>query len=268
MIIDFHTHVFPDKIASATIDLLAKNANIPAYSNGTLDGLVSKMKEGGVDISIALPVVTKPTNFDSIINFAKALNERFEETHVLSFAGIHPKCENIPEKMRFIKTLGFKGIKIHPDYQGEFIDSAGYIEIVRQAKELDLIVVTHAGFDAGYPGQPIRCTPQRALNLLSKIGGYDKLVFAHMGGNELYDDVYNILAGQNVYLDTSYVLSSIPKDKFNAILEKHGTDKILFATDHPWQDAKENIAIIKDYIQDNGALEKIFFKNAQKLLSL
>lgn len=37
MIIDFHTHIFPDKIAARTIFLLKEQAhNIPAYTNGTI----------------------------------------------------------------------------------------------------------------------------------------------------------------------------------------------------------------------------------------
>ena len=35
------------------------------------------MKEAGVDLSIALPVLTKPTQFESVMNYAKEINEPF-----------------------------------------------------------------------------------------------------------------------------------------------------------------------------------------------
>ena len=40
MIIDFHTHTFPDPIADAAIDRLSRQANITAYTCGTAAGLL------------------------------------------------------------------------------------------------------------------------------------------------------------------------------------------------------------------------------------
>ena len=40
MIIDFHTHTFPDQIAASAIARLSDKANIPAYSSGTAGGLL------------------------------------------------------------------------------------------------------------------------------------------------------------------------------------------------------------------------------------
>ena len=182
MIIDFHTHVFPEKIAEATVALLAKKGNIPSFSDGTISGLLSRMKLAGVDVSVNLPVLTKPTQFDSILKFAISLNERFfacqGDERIISFAGMHPDMEDFEDKLAEIKKSGIKGIKIHPDYQGTFFDDEKYVRILREAKRLDLITVTHAGFDCAYPGEPIKCTPRRVMNLLDRIGGYDKLVLA------------------------------------------------------------------------------------------
>ena len=52
MIIDFHTHVFPEKIAAATVSALEKNGNTPAFSDGTVSGLIGQMQRAGVDISV------------------------------------------------------------------------------------------------------------------------------------------------------------------------------------------------------------------------
>ena len=52
MIIDFHTHVFPDKIAHKTIAMLSEKANIPAYTDGTVDGLLQRMNEAGVSLAV------------------------------------------------------------------------------------------------------------------------------------------------------------------------------------------------------------------------
>ena len=57
MVIDFHTHTFPDRIAKATIESLSKCSGITPYTDGTTTGLKRSMQEGKVDISVILPVV-------------------------------------------------------------------------------------------------------------------------------------------------------------------------------------------------------------------
>lgn len=75
-----------------------------------------------------------------------------------------------------------------------------------------------------------------------------------------------LLAGKDVYFDTAYVLESMDKETFLKILEKHGADRILFASDSPWQ----SIAKTREYFSAFGVSEedtqKILYKNAEKLL--
>ena len=266
MIIDFHTHIFPDKIAVATIQALSKGASIPPHSNGALSGLLDKMSKAEVDVSINLPVLTKAKQFDSIFSFARSINEGVD--NVISFGGIHPDDEEYEKHLCLIKEAGIKGIKIHPDYQGTFFDDEKYVKILALAKKLDLITVTHAGLDGAFIGEEIKCTPKRVLNLLDKIGGYDKLVLAHLGGNELFNDVYETLAGENVYFDTAYVLPFLTKNQFEKMVIRHGEGKILFATDSPWQDQGEMVSFIKSYNLGKQVENKILYENAKKLLNI
>ncbi len=266
MIIDFHTHIFPDKIAEATISTLSAGAGIPPHSNGALSGLSEQMKCARVDLSINLPVLTKAKQFDSIFSFAKSINEGCD--NVISFSGIHPGDEEYEKHLYLVKESGIKGIKIHPDYQGTFFDDERYIKILSLAKKLDLITVTHAGLDGAFLGQEIKCTPVRVLRLLDAIGGYDKLVLAHLGGNELYDETFDNLAGESVYFDTSYVLPRLTQNQLEKMIVKHGEDKILFATDSPWQSQSEMVEIIKGCKLGKSTENKIFCENAKKLLNI
>ena len=269
MIIDFHTHLFPDKIADLTIAALSKSGGIPAHSNGKYSGLIDSMEKNGIDVSVNLPVLTKPTQIESIFNFACGINrENATQGKVISFCGMHPAIEEYEMWLEKIKENGFLGIKIHPDYQGTFFDDSRYVRILEKAKALDLITVTHAGFDVGFPNEEIKCTPKRVLRVLDKIGGYEKLVLAHLGGNELFDEVYESLAGCDVYFDTSYVLPALTREQFEKMLSKHGEDKILFATDSPWQDQGKMVEIIKAYGLTKAAEEKILCENARKLLKI
>ena len=269
MIIDFHTHIFPDKIAENSVNILASKTNFKPHYLGDKNGLVTMLNNSGVDIAVALPVVTNVKQFDSVNEYAKNINIEFngKEKRIISFAGIHPKCENIEEKMLFIKENGFLGVKIHPDYQQTFIDDEGYIKILKCANELDLIVVTHAGVDEGFLDAPIRCAPDRVLKVIDMVKP-KKLVLGHLGANKLWQEVYDKLAGKGVYFDTAFTLNYIDEQLFKKIIEKHGEDKILFATDAPWQDMKDNLQRIKSFNIEKSVLDKILYKNACKLLKI
>ena len=99
MIIDFHTHMFPDKIAGRTLDYLSGIFGASPFADGTYTGLCNSMGKGAVDISIALPAVTKVSQVASINRFASA----YTEGPVISFGGIHPECENYKEILKEIK---------------------------------------------------------------------------------------------------------------------------------------------------------------------
>lgn len=269
MIIDFHTHIFPDRIAKSTIDLLSAKGGIPPFSDGTVAGLTDKMEKAGADVCVTLPVLTNPAQFDSVNRFAAEINSCFagKENRLISFGGIHPRCEDIDGKMKQIKDLGFLGVKLHPDYQGTFINDDGYVRILQCAKEYDLIVVTHSGVDGGYRDMPVRCTPSLALELIRK-APHSKFVLAHMGANEMFDEVYDRLCGEDVYFDTAYVLRFIGEDMFKKIVKKHGEDKILFASDSPWSDIAGDINIVKSFGLKKNTEQKLFSENARRLLGI
>ena len=271
MIIDFHTHVFPEKIAQKTIDFLAEKAHGTPSTDGTVSGLIQAMQRGNADVCVTLPVMTKASQFDSITKFAMEINEKFKDEtarKLISFAGMHPECENIAKKMRYLKDCGFKGIKIHPDYQGTHIESESYYEILKNAKDLDMIVVTHSGVDDGYIGESVMCPPLAVKKVLARLGGFNKFVLGHYGAHKQWYEVLDLLAGEDVYFDTAFTLHEIDEKLFKKILSKHGADKILFATDCPWRDIKDDVAILKSFNLDKEVEDKIFYKNAIKLLGI
>ena len=174
----------------------------------------------------------------------------------------------IDEKIAYLCDMGFKGIKLHPDYQDTFFDDEKYIEIIKSAKKYGLITLTHAGLDAAYIGKEIKCTPDRVLRVLDKVGGYPKLVLAHLGGFGGISEVCEKLAGLDVYFDTAYVLSFTKREDFLYLLEKHGDDKILFASDSPWQSIKDDVERVKALGLEESSERKIFSENARKLLGI
>ncbi|MCH5303496.1 MAG: amidohydrolase family protein [Ruminococcus sp.] len=269
MIIDFHTHVFPDKIAERTILSLMETGDIKSYGNGTLKSLTDAMKTSKTDKAVVLPICTKPSQFDSVNRFALELNKM---KNIFSFGGIHPECENIREKLRFIKSSGFRGIKLHPDYQEMYIDDEKFYELIKTAVELDLYVTIHAGVDVSY-SDDVHCTPKRSRKLIDRIYGDNKnieprIIFAHLGGIDMYDDVEKYLVGQPVYFDLAVILSMAEKEQVERIIKTHGADKILYASDFPWSDLKSNVSLMNSLDISSEEKELILHKNAEKILNI
>ena len=269
MVVDFHTHVFPDKIAKKTIEYLAEKGGNKPHSDGTVLGLYNALEKGAIDIAVALPVLTRPEQFESVLNFVTTVNEEFsnKDKKIISFGGIHPACDDIKGKLKRVKDAGLKGVKIHPDYQNTFIDDDGYIEILKCAQDLDLIVVTHAGIDCGYRECTIKCPPSLTKKVIDKVN-HEKFVLAHLGGSEMVGDVLKYLAGEKVYFDTAYVLKLLKKEDFLSVLDKHGDDRILFASDFPWSSMDGDVEILKYFVEDKDTQDKILYKNALSLLGL
>ncbi|MBQ8246998.1 MAG: amidohydrolase family protein [Lachnospiraceae bacterium] len=265
MIIDFHTHIFPDKIAARTIEALEAKAGLTASTDGTLNGLLTSMEAAEVDMSVVLPVVTKPSQFETVNTFAASVNEQYKGK-LLSFGGIHPDTEDYKKELDRIKELGLKGIKIHPDYQGVMIDDVRYMNIIEYADSLGLIILTHAGIDIGLP-DPVHCPPDRMRKVMDKLHP-QKMVVAHYGGWSQWEEVYEYLAGENMYLDTAFTFDYIKEDIFYKILEKHGMDKVLFATDCPWGYQKKDVESLRKLDLTEEVKECIFYKNAKKLLEI
>ena len=275
MIIDFHTHMFPDKIAGRTLDYLSGIFGASPFADGTYTGLCNSMGKGAVDISIALPAVTKVSQVASINRFASA----YTEGPVISFGGIHPECENYKEILKEIKNLGLKGIKLHPDYQDAMFNDIRYKRIISYATELGLVVVVHAGVDIGLPSVT-HCTPDMVCEVLDEVQP-ERLVLAHMGGWNLWDEVLAKLCGRNVYMDTAFSYGEIAwlsgaehrwklasEEMFLKLIRAHGADRIVFGTDSPWTDQKRAIKDIQALPLSDEDKKKILGENALQLLGL
>ena len=82
------------------------------------------------------------------------------------------------------------------------------------------------------------------------------------------DEVIEKLCGLDVYFDTAYVLRATSKETFLKMLEKHGEDRILFASDSPWSSIKNDVEILRSFDLEKETEDKLFFKNAKKLLGI
>lgn len=262
MIIDFHTHMFPHAIAERTIAKLSECVHKLPDTDGTCEGLLSSAREAGIDCSVVLPIATKPSQFRTINEFAA----HYLEGELISFGSVHPASPDYKEELREIKAMGLKGIKLHPDYQDMYFDDIRYKRVVSYATELDMIISVHAGQDPKCPDD-IHCTPQMAAELIDDVRP-EKLVLAHLGGNQQWDEVERYLVGKNVYFDTGVIFDYIETEQFLRIMRNHGSEKILFGTDSPWAGQKRFVDEMKELPLTEVERGNVMGENGGRLLGL
>ncbi len=269
MIIDTHSHIFPDKIATKTLEILSGNAkrvwkrdSIP-QTNGKIDGIKKSMTEHGIDASVVLPIATNTHQSHTINTFAAQING---VDNIYSLGSLHPMQENWEATLYEVKELGLSGIKLHPEYQQFYVNSSDSIRILKKCEELDLIVYLHTGEDVGIE-LPVHSTPPMLKELLNYVSG-KKIVLAHMGSWQHWDEVEEFLVGTPFYFDTAYCLSEMSTEQIMRIITKHGSKKILFGTDSPWENPSDTISMINALPLSKAEKDDIFYKNAQELFNI
>ena len=295
LVIDFHTHIFPAEIAERAMEKLSRNAHLLPSGEGTEEGLFKAMRGAGVTHSVVLPDATSERQVASINDASAKVKETMEKEGILFFGAIHPLHADFHAELARIRNLGFRGIKIHPVYQGFDLDAPEFLRILDRAAELGLIVVTHTGDDVGLPGV-VHVTPGMALRALREIGaspsrkasGSFRLVLAHMGGWRRWDELDTLgpelAALAPAMIDTSFSTgrfnplpdgywdgrstAMLRREEFCSIVRIFGADRVVFGSDFPWSAQSEVLHFIKESGLSGEETEQILYKNAAELLAL
>ncbi|MEG2396988.1 MAG: amidohydrolase family protein [Oscillospiraceae bacterium] len=264
MIIDFHTHAFPDKIyTKAMKSLSACCGNVKPFHSGSITSLTNYLDKNNVDKAVVLNIATNPKQEHSVNDFAISL---LENEKLIPFGSIHPESENIDAELKRLKTAGIKGIKLHPDYQNFFVDEKRMLPIYQKIAEMGFITVFHAGVDIGFPS-PVHCTPKSLASILPYFEDAP-VIAAHFGGYLLWQETLKYLAGTNIYLDTAFSYSKMPPQYANEIIENHNSEKIIFGSDMPWSGTCDEIDFLNSLKLTNNQKENILSNNAKRILNI
>ncbi len=267
MLIDIHTHFYPEDIAKNTIKKLSLQAGFKFYGEGTIDSLKQFMIKDGVDISVNAPVATKPEQVKSINKRMIEYNNK--EKNIICLGAMHPvfgKIGNVREEIEFLAKNNIKGIKMHPEYQNFYPDDGGLKTIYETCTKNNIFILFHAGADAAFDFDNAKGIPRRFKQVIKSYPDL-KIILAHMGGYQIWDYVYKELVGLNVYFDTAFC-NEMEDNILVSLIKAHGYDKIIFGTDFPWERAsvlKEKICKIVD---GEEYRKMIFSLNAKKILNI
>ncbi len=263
MLIDFHTHAFPEKIASRAMGKLSfEGGGLVPQTDGTLASLKAEMTKDGVDISVVHSIATNPRQQSSVNTYAIEMNR---DPAIVSFGSVHPDAPDALEELERIHAAGLKGVKLHPEYQRFYAGDERMKPIYRKISQLGLITLFHAGYDYGFP-PPYHCMPDQLLAARKWLDS--PIVAAHWGGADCGVEVLEKLCGLDIWFDLSFGYGCMPKPIAQAIVDKHTPDRLLFGSDMPWHRPSWELRLINALDLTPGDREKILYRNAQVLLDL
>ena len=261
-VIDAHCHIYPEKIAAkAAVSVGNFYSEAPACT-GTLEELMEKGRSVGVDRFVVQSVATSPRQVASINRFIAAEVEAHRES-LIGFGTLHPESEDQKADFEEALRLGLKGIKLHPDIQGFCIDDARCMPIYELCQEAGLPVLLHTG-DYRYD----MSNPNRLLPVLKKFPRLT-VIGAHFGGWSIWEKASVELTEQpNLIVDCSSSLSYIPSETSKEIIRRYGAERVLFGTDFPLHDPRNEMRLFEALELEDWECEAILGGNVKKLLKI
>lgn len=263
MIIDFHTHLFPARLAGYAMRKLSCSERMLYDCLPVQDELLSIMDKAGIDKSVVLNITTREYQHKNILKFAEEINS----DTLIAFGSVLPSSDQAVDFVGKIAAAGLKGLKFHPAIQRFRPEDKRIFPVYDIARSLGLIVLFHAGYEPVY-SQELLCPPQSIIEVERNFPGL-KIVAAHMGGLKLSQEVLETLAGHDVYFDTAWTDEPwIDKPMMEKLIIKHGADKVLFGSDFPWNNPVRELTLVSSLSIPNEDRDLIMGGNAQRLLGL
>ncbi len=261
-IINAHAHIYPDKIAEKATHAIGDFYHIDMNTSaGTVERLIEDGKRAGITKYVVHSCATTARQVRAINEFIK--REIDEHKEFIGFMTLHQDLseEEIKEEIDWCIKNGFKGIKLHPDFQKFYIDGEDAEKIYKVVGD-KLPILLHVGDKRYEFSQPIR------LAKMAKKYPNAKFICAHMGGYMCWDEADVFLGLDNVYFDTCSSLPFLTKSKAWGIVRKLGVEKFFFATDFPMWDAVSEMERFNELPLSEKERNMIFSENIKKLLKI
>jgi predicted TIM-barrel fold metal-dependent hydrolase len=289
MIIDFHAHIYPEKIAARAVASICEFYTIPMVCDGTVEGLLKSGDHVGVSLPlgprqarghtpsaggppprnapprrghgigrfVVFSAAAAPAQVPSINDFiARTAAEHPELT---GFGTLHPDFEDPGAEIGRLMGLGLRGLKFHPDMQRFNIDDDRMMKIYALA-EGKLPIVFHTGDYRYEYSHPARLA--HVLDAFPRLTA----VAAHFGGWSLFDLALEYLKNRFCYFDVSSSIPYLGKKRASELIHIYGAERFLFGSDYPMWDPRRCLEDFFSLDLDNNERDLILHANAERLL--
>ncbi len=266
-VFDIHTHTYPEIIAEKACTNLGKFYDIKVNGVGTYAHLESQAKDNNVGGYLLFSVCTNPNQVEKV-NSSIAATAELSRSHgfkTVGFAGMHQDFPDFEAEINRIVSLGLRGVKIHPDIQEVDINDKRLFPLYEIMQSKNLPLYLHMGdkrpqYQFSHADKLVK-----VLELFPHL----EVVAAHLGGYQAWDIALELLAGRkNVWYDSSSALWVLSPEQANTVISKLGIENIMFGTDYPVSNTKEELDRFFKLSLTDKQREDILWNNAVRFLHL
>lgn len=257
--IDSHAHIFPDKIASKASAGIGRFYDIATHHDGSLTQMLLEEEKAGISRTIAHSVATTPTQVAHINEFIMSAHDAHPE-RIIPFAALHPDTQDMDQVLNAIVRAGFRGVKLHPDFQEFQLDEPRALRMFSMIADSGLPVLIHTG-DYRYDYS----NPNRMAHLLDEVPNLTAIC-AHLAGWSVYDEARRVLAGRRIYVDTSSALYRLKPEHAVELIRAFGVKRVMFGTDYPMWTPSQEVERFEALPLTAAEKEQIYHGTAEELL--
>ncbi|WP_069986797.1 amidohydrolase family protein [Massilioclostridium coli] len=258
MVIDVHTHIFPEHIAEKATNNIGNYYQIPIQFNGTVNQLLDNMQQYHIDKCVVNSVATNPHQVQTINQFVAEQVKNYPN-QLIGFGSLHPDSENLEQDFQQLRELKLKGIKLHPDFQGRAIDDPKVMKIYEMAEGCCPILMHMGSTDSDLS------SPKRLAKILDLFPKLD-IIAAHFGGWSHWEDAALELALKRVYVDTSSTQYAVKPHQIRELIDIFGIHHVIFGSDYPIFNAGDELKRFENIPMTEEEKECIFHGNIERLL--
>ena len=207
-IIDFHTHVYPDRLADKATRATCDFYGLDTDQTGSVDMLLQKGHAAGIDRFVLLPVAVHPQGVRHVNEFI--VEQVREHPECCGFGTVHPDMEDMAGEIDYIRSSGLLGVKLHPDMQAVNTDDERLFPLYEQLQALHMPVFVHCGDERRDFSHPRRL--RRVIDRFPDL----TVIAAHLGGWSKWDEAVECLKDTDCYVDISSCMMFLPPEKVAA----------------------------------------------------
>ncbi len=205
------------------------------------------------------------SNNQSVLDFVAAYPEMF-----IGFAGFDPHkgMAGIRDFTSAVVDKGLKGGAIDPYLAQIYVNDAKYYPFYAKCCELDVPMIITTGPATLVPQAVMDHVAPRYIDMVARDFPELKIIVSH-GGYPWISEMINVAQrNANVYVDLSEYERSPLSEAYIQAANTMITDKVLYASAHPFVDFKTALQTYNDLPFTPEAREAIMYGNAAKLLGL
>ena len=278
-IVDAHVHLFPNReVGRWVVEEMKREYGAPYYCTGSPEELAENMKRAGISHAVVLNQASaKKEALNNLIggNFFICAHAR-QHPELIPAIGLDTRMRRNPvAEIEHKLKWGARAVKLHPLAQEFYPNDKAMWPIYQKCEEAKLPIIFHCGHMM-VERLPAYAHPDLFHDVLSAFPKL-KVVLAHMGGG-FWDEAKKLADAfpDNAYFDTAIAISGSPIPRFlwlNDVQAKDmirhiGAHRVMFGTDFPWVDPKQDIARISRLDLTDKEKRMILSENASTFFGI